>query len=234
MLKIYDLILVLFTILLVVNPTKSLAGDYFKACFAHQKNAQYALSKLDIIKAPTDRLNIQSNCIEISTSTSRTQLYKKYLKLNFSGYYKIEDLQSISTKTCKILLSGDERTTEKNNRLKLGNHSSINLKNAKSLQTTSSQILIQDNSSTSLNINSTQLKIHCQVRDQGYKLKIYYQNNNNSLSTSLFLKFGMSYPLGQILNNNKNNDSSLGINKGINYNQSNSQNSANYTIKAIK
>ncbi len=231
MLNLKYLNIALITIVFSLSSNQVLGSEYFRPCFKTKNNSLVAQNKISFIKAPNDKIRVDRNCLEIYTTDSRKSLYIKYLELNFKGHYILKEAQ-VSSESCRLFLIKKVRSQFNNVLLatsKVSKAKAINQNNSTSSMTT---ILIQNNYKSKLTIDKNNISIHCSKTNTGYNLDIDSLDKEISFSTSLFLQYGMSYSLTEVLRTINDKKTSLGNKRGIGYTTSKGQSSISYTIKA--
>jgi hypothetical protein len=197
---------------------------YLKPCFSSDQIANAAKSKLNFIKANSDKIQVLGNCLDILTVERRRKLYLSYLTQNFGQY----DLQSIKPKQCRLELIKETYKTShslsgKVNSQKLGLLKEIQ----KSKSTSTSSLIMSSGSNQTLSIKRSRLiklnnqiqiinesdsvQIECIVSQKGYHVKISSNDQENTLITSLFIKPNEIYDLGGLNNSKKDDKKQVGL-----------------------
>jgi hypothetical protein len=247
MLNFFFKVLFFFTLLISTRPL--FANEYIQACFKVSKNANFALKKIHFLKVASDRIRVDGKCIDIYTKEKRKNLFLKYLRANFQGYYKLTSQEVYQARTCNLQLIKSKRSILTHNKLNLNTRININQANNNSTQSSITTIKIQNNNKSTIRVNNQstiklnnqmiiqdnieELSIHCTIRTKGYDLKISSLGLEDSIVSTTFLPFGQTYQLGKILTNIDDKKTSLGISTGVNYNKQKSNSNASFTIKAL-
>lgn len=247
MLNIIMKIFFYFTLLTGAKPL--FADEYLQACFKMTKNSTFAFKKIQFLKIESDRISVNSKCIDIYTSSKRKKLFTNYLRVNFKGYYELTSQVRDIIQNCNLQLIKKVKSNELKNKLNL--NSKINIKstkqdinqksvttlkvqsNKKSIFSLNNEYILIQNNLPIIRSNMNKISIFCTIKPKGYELKISSLTSENSISTSIYLPFGQTYQLGNILNNSNIKENSIGIRSGLKYNMQKKNSINTFEIKAV-
>jgi hypothetical protein len=245
-----NFVMKIFFYFTLLTGAKSLfADEYLQACFKIPKNSTFAFKKIQFLKIESDRIEVNSKCIDIYTSSKRKKLFTNYFRVNFKGYYELTSEVRDVVPNCNLQLIKKIKSNELKNKLNL--NSRINIKSTKqdmnqnsvttlkvqnskeSIFSLNNEYLLIENNVPLIRSNMNQISIFCTIKAKGYELKISSLNSENSISTSIYLPFGQTYQLGNILNNSNAKSNSIGISSGLKYNMHKKNSINTFEIKAM-
>lgn len=223
--------LTILSLVLNIALAQESSETYLKPCFNSATTAESAFKKLNFIKAPKDKIQVQGSCLDILTQEKRKKLYLSYLTQNFGHY----DLQSIKPKQCRLIIT--KNTIKNSNSLSAGLDSkslSILKEIQKSNKKEDIKLLMTSGSTQTISVNRNRLiklnnklqmisekdevKVKCIVSQKGFNIKVSANDQNNTLITNLFLKPNETYDLGSLTKSDNKDNKNIGL-KGVKSNK---------------
>jgi CxxC motif-containing protein len=218
---------------------------YLKPCFSSSEVSTQAYKKLNFIKAPKDKIQLADQCLDILTQSKRKGLYLNFLTQNFGAY----SLQSTKPRQCHLELIKESNKIDNSLRAKLKKGDFEALKEInKNKKITSYKLNILSGKSQTISINNSKIirlnnnieiineeqkiTIHCFMTQKGYNLKINANDENNTLITTLFLKSGETYPLGNLNNKLNKDNKKIGL-KDVEFSETLVKDITSYRIRSL-
>lgn len=191
------------------------ASSFERYCFSSKEEAHRAQKSLENIKAPVDSVNLEANCLVVSTSERRVEIIQKYL-------LKIYPTMSITfsssdTKKDECLIKVEKETVSTQNRNRLGVQKTVTFGNASisSSKKEISSIRVTSGEDFKLSYDEQTLVGNCRyISPMKYEIKFsllftpkevnpydpstYKQKEGTSVSTSLVLSAGQRVNVASI------------------------------------
>lgn len=218
------MLLTILSLVLNIALAQESSETYLKPCFNTANTAESAYKKINFIKAPKDKIQVQGSCLDILTQEKRKKLYLSYLTQNFGHF----DLQSIKPKQCKLTIT--KNTIKNSNSLSAGlDQKSLSVlkeiqksnkkEDIKLLMTSGSTQTISVNRNRLIKLNNQlqmisekdEVKVKCIVSQKGFNVKVSANDQNNTLITTLFLKPNESYDLGSLTKSDNKDNKKIGL-----------------------
>jgi len=217
---------------------------YLAPCFSSQTQASLAMQKLSFIKTISDKIEINSQCLNILTNERREELYQNYLRQNFSN---VRYQYTKAPKMCRLELIKTSVDKDQSTKLMLTKKIDWNMAIDNSMSTSTQSIVVSSGKSASLSVNNTigvyldnnlqfitlenSFSLKCKVTAKGYQLDITSNDQDNSFSSSVFIKKGETLSLGSLNKDNDNKGKTIRLN-GITYNTVDIREVSSYKIRA--
>lgn len=161
-----------------------------------------------------------SSCVEIFTTKIKEELFTKIMRLKYNNINIQSTTQTAaSEKTCKVNIEQTKKQNTQQNNLALGKNGSVSQNNNSGLESDISQVLISNNQSATIQVDSNQYNIKCRIiNNDQFEISLSAQSSANSISTSLILSRGSRVEIGNQLRNIDNQSKNIGLPSGIKLN----------------
>jgi len=180
-------------------------ADYTEACFEDSKIAGHAQRNIAFLKTNTDKILLRGGCLKIETSTSRINLYQKYLRKNYTVSFT--DLStSIPTSNCVIEL---RKVLESKEQKKNASLKSITQQFNKNQNIQTSKITLSEGLQSEISYQNEKYLITCYKKHNGYNIQITSVYESLGLKTNRFVAGGEEIELGEVISKARSNDVKL-------------------------
>ena len=192
-------------------------ADYTKACFEDSQTAGNALRSIEFLKTESDKILLVGGCLKIETSTTRINLFQKFLRKKFAVSFM--DLStSVPIQNCHIKIRKVKELKNDSSQIGLNK---ANASSSRSQTVNTSKLTLAEGLSSSISYNDQIYTLTCYQKANGYEINLKAQSDNLGIQTTRFLKNGEEVELGDILSKSKDQTQSIDSNNGIKVQNSN-------------
>lgn len=187
----------IFLILLVT--LNSYANDELNTyCFSSASELSKARKEINFLVLEIDKFNFKSNCMDIFTSTKRSNLFETFIKRNFPSVSITSSLSS--RRSCNFKITEFTKQNENEINVGLTNRSALlNKKDTKTQLSKTSSMQILEDSESKIVYQDQELKIKCSIRGENYIIELSSHSEKLSFSTTRTLAKGQKIEIGSII-----------------------------------
>lgn len=190
--------------LLFILPLNTFA-DYTEACFEDSKIAAHAKKEIQFLTTKQDKIVPVGGCLKIETSTSRLNLFQKFLRQKYVVSFN-DFSTSIPPATCEVILR--KVSTE----IQDGINASAKNVNARSKgikTTTTSKLVLTEGLKSEIGYNNNKYFLICYKKRDGFNIQVTSTSPDMQLNVNRYLDSNQEIELGEIIKNSESNDKNL-------------------------
>ncbi len=191
-------------------------------CFNPDVSLSEVIQHLEVMLTPKDRVTRSgSSCLDVTVSVSRTPLIYKWLKKKYRvrtpKYAQNSSAQAAEvTKNCRLQVERISKGKTLNDEVSLGNKTRLNRTTRTSSGKSVSSLLLGQGFSGAIRVNDRQVFLTCKSGGSGfYTIQVSLSEESSSLSTVIQLRSGQKQNIGQVVEDLKTREKSLGLPGGI-------------------